>query len=76
MPGSRSDLLSVVAVDAMLPEVVDNPLVMYLLRKQLRNGRIYGHAQLLSRCLGRVAGGHGSRTHLSAERRAHRFSPM
>ena len=61
MPDSRSDLLSVVAVDAMLPEVVDNPLGKYLIGKQLRNGRIYGHALLPSPGLGGVAGGHGSR---------------
>jgi len=44
-----------VAVGAMLPDVVDKPLGIYLLRKQLRNGRIYGHTLLLS--LGLVVAG-------------------
>ncbi len=37
-----------VAVGAMLPDVVDKPLGIYLLRRQLRNGRVYGHTLLLS----------------------------
>ena len=37
-----------VAVGAMLPDVVDKPLGIYLLRRQLRSGRIYGHTLLLS----------------------------
>ncbi len=44
-----------VAVGAMLPDVADKPLGIYLLRKQLRNGRIYGHTLLLS--LGLVVAG-------------------
>ena len=31
----------------MLPDLIDKPLGIYLLRRQLSSGRIYGHALLL-----------------------------
>lgn len=44
-----------VVAGAILPDVVDKPLGIYLLRNQLRSGRIYGHTLLLS--LGLVVAG-------------------
>ena len=44
-----------VAAGAILPDLIDKPLGIYLLRKQLGSGRIYGHTLLFG--LGLVLGG-------------------
>ena len=40
-----------VAAGAMLPDLIDKPLGIYLLRRQLGSGRIYGHTLLFSLAL-------------------------
>ena len=59
-----------VAVGATLPDVIDKPLGIYLLRKQLRNGRVCGHTLLLS--LGLVV----ARVFLLTGRLRHRLSSL
>ena len=44
-----------VAAGAILPDLIDKPLGIYLLRRQLGSGRIYGHTLLFGLVL--VAGG-------------------
>ncbi len=44
-----------IAIGALLPDLIDKPLGIYLLRRQLGSGRIYGHTLLFG--LGLVLGG-------------------